>query len=129
MRRPLALFFVAAASLLASPLAHAVSYEFLNKTQKKQVLRAIDNVCGDTWCEGDYNFRFNQLFCSTRTKSCRMIFQYFPHGEPAKAKGAACDVFRVAKFGDLLSTLRPGVRTLNEKVYTQLNNCMTRHKL
>ena len=129
MRR-FALLCVVAASMLSTPLASAAtSYEFLTATQKKQVLRAIDNVCGDTWCEGDYNFRFDQIFCSSHTKTCRVIFQYFPHGEPAKARGAACDISRVAKFLDLIYYLRPGVRALNDGVYQQLNNCMTRHHL
>lgn len=27
----------------------------------QDALVAIDNICGDTWCEGDFGFRFNQL--------------------------------------------------------------------
>src|SRR5436853_412785 len=28
----------------------------LSPTQEKIALKLIDDICGDTWCEGDYNF-------------------------------------------------------------------------
>lgn len=35
--------------------------EGLSKTQKSTILNLIDRVCGDTWCEGDYQFEFDSI--------------------------------------------------------------------
>ena len=120
-----AAFASAALSLAALEAGAAKSNEFLSVAQKKSVLRSIDNVCADTWCSGDFNFRFNQIFCSTRTKSCRVVFQYFPHGEPAKTKNAACDIKGVNHYIHLIDTKTRG-RELIQRVYDQLNVCVSR---
>lgn len=112
---------VASLTALAMSPAHAATAEFLSAKQKKAVLRAVDNICGDTWCEGDYNFRFNKLFCSSVSKSCRVVFQYFPHGEPEKAVGKACDIKRVAHYVHLVD---PRTRSLKDGPYGQLTTCI-----
>ena len=35
----------------------------LSAEQQTIVLKAIDDDCGDTWCEGDFNYRFKRLSC------------------------------------------------------------------
>jgi hypothetical protein len=37
------------------------------------VLREIDDKCGDTWCEGDYDYRFYSLRCNA-SSGCRLDF-------------------------------------------------------
>ena len=36
------------------------------------ILRAIDSMCGDTWCEGDYDFEFRYLDCDD--SGCHLDF-------------------------------------------------------
>jgi hypothetical protein len=128
MKRPLAIT-VAFSTLAFASAAEARDparspAEFLTPAQKAQVLRAIDNICGDTWCEGDYNFRFQHIFCSLRAQSCRVVFQMFPHGEPRKARGAACDLKGVRAFAHLL---RPSGE-LQDRIYNQLTSCIGRRE-
>lgn len=39
----------------------------LNKKQAAAILVAIDNICDDTWCEGDYGFTFKKVHCDQNT--------------------------------------------------------------
>ncbi len=38
------------------------------------VRRAIDDACGDSWCEGDYNFTFNQVVLKPQTATTDVHF-------------------------------------------------------
>jgi hypothetical protein len=48
----------------------------LTRAQERAVLSAIDNVCGDTWCEGDFDFAFKKLDCKRSTRACTFDFEY-----------------------------------------------------
>ncbi len=37
-----------------------------------EVTQEIDNICGDTWCEGEYNWGFDDLKCNFDEKYCEM---------------------------------------------------------
>ncbi|PIK15778.1 hypothetical protein [Halobacteriovorax sp. JY17] len=64
--------------LLATLLTFSNSYaeNFLTESQADTVLESIDNICGDTWCEGDFNFSFNEITCSSETNSCDLSFEF-----------------------------------------------------
>ena len=51
--------------LLASSSAHAAP--LLSETEQKDLLLSIDNICGDTWCEGDSNWSFDAIRCDSET--------------------------------------------------------------
>lgn len=48
----------------------------LSSKQESDVLTAIDNICGDTWCEGDFDYSFNSLKCDFKTATCQFSFDY-----------------------------------------------------
>lgn len=48
--------------------------EFLTDDQKSEVLTRIDNICGDTWCGGDFDFSFDEMECSLEEQSCSFTF-------------------------------------------------------
>lgn len=50
--------------------------ELFSTAERKEVVRAIDDVCGDTWCEGEYNFKFNDFTCDKNTHTCELNFQF-----------------------------------------------------
>ena len=35
----------------------------LTPVEEKGLLKSIDNICGDTWCEGDFNYNFVEVRC------------------------------------------------------------------
>ena len=34
---------------------------------EREILNVTDQMCGDTWCEGNYNFDFQRVTCYTET--------------------------------------------------------------
>lgn len=48
--------------------------EFLTSAQKEKTLLLLDNICGDTWCEGDYNYEFDKISCDQKSSSCTVDF-------------------------------------------------------
>jgi hypothetical protein len=48
----------------ASMVTGALGSNALTKKQASTVLKLVDDICGDTWCEGDHNFLFDQIECT-----------------------------------------------------------------
>src|SRR5262245_7582380 len=65
----------ACAQASGSSTSNVTDDRLLTEDEEKQVLTEIDNICGDTWCEGDFDFSFNALDCRTTTSSCRFDFE------------------------------------------------------
>jgi len=62
--------------VLMSTFAFAESDRILTQQEEQDVLSAIDNICGDTWCEGDFDFSFNKLECLKSTESCLFEWEF-----------------------------------------------------
>jgi hypothetical protein len=56
--------FLCALLALADFTAYAAP--ILNEDQQFELLQSIDNICGDTWCEGDTNWSFDAIACDTK---------------------------------------------------------------
>jgi len=55
--------------VLAGPAAAATSdlrRYAVTTAQERVVLELIDDICGDTWCEGEHAFRFSRFDCHPR---------------------------------------------------------------
>lgn len=42
----------------------------LTKSQLSQAAEDLDNICGDTWCEGDFNWSVDELRCDLAKGTC-----------------------------------------------------------
>ncbi|CBW26641.1 hypothetical protein BMS_1819 [Halobacteriovorax marinus SJ] len=88
--------------------------EFLTSSQKNEVLTQIDNICGDTWCEGDYDYSFNEINCDSETKTCALNFDYisYTHNEDGwdvvgeQRSTVTCTIEGVSKYEDMVDTGR-----------------------
>ncbi len=68
---------IALVSLCAISTAFAEAPKsVLTKSEQKDVLQTIDDMCGDVWCEGDYGYEFNDFDCSAAVDgtTCTMKF-------------------------------------------------------
>ena len=64
----------------ASPVelqGEALTNNALTAKEAKTALRLIDDICGDTWCDGDYDFGFRRLVCNRAAKTCTLTLQVF----------------------------------------------------
>ena len=118
------------------PALEAVSAELgrtgLSTAQEQTALQLIDNICGDTWCEGDHNFRFDRLkckpACGDRQGSCTLRFRMFSH-ETDVATGPtwtrSCTTGSFTGFASLVETSVSGYQSLNWDYYEALSQCVS----
>ncbi len=95
-----------------------------------RVLTAIDNICGDTWCEGDFQFRFNKVSFDRKQLQTVVDFTMTPYAaEEAIASDPVASDSKfevqciVGGFADA-STILKGNGSLDEAFYTSLSECV-----
>ncbi|HWZ93056.1 MAG TPA: hypothetical protein VNW92_29560 [Polyangiaceae bacterium] len=99
----------------------------LSPAQAKTVLTLIDDICGDTWCDGDYDFGFRRLTCAKAARTCTLTLQVFPRdGVPSSAKSywRSCKTSGFTGFASLVSTGPSGYQSLQNDYYDALTECM-----
>ena len=100
----------------------------LTVAQAKTTLRLIDDICGDTWCDGDYDFGFRRLACSKAAHTCTLTLQAFPvdgpHSSP-QSYWRSCKTPGFTGFASLVTTLN-GFQSLNDDYYDLLSECISR---
>lgn len=107
----------------------ALAVNALSAAQSKTVLRLIDTICGDTWCDGDYDFGFRRLTCSKVAKTCTLTMQAFPIEGVSSSKRSywrSCKTPGFTGFGSLVNTAPNGYQWLNDDYYDVLSECISR---
>jgi hypothetical protein len=116
----------------ASPVesqSEALAVNALSVAQARTTLRLIDNICGDTWCDGDYDFGFRRLTCSKAAHTCTLTLQAFPvEGLPSSQRSywRSCKTSGFTGFASLVSTAPNGYQSLNDAYYDALSECISR---
>lgn len=112
-------------------ISNTFSAEFLTNNQKIIVLEEIDNICGDTWCEGDFNFSFNEITCDSKTQSCQiemdLIDDYNCENEDgcdSPFYSGTCSLANLNKYEDMIDESRRW-RSLNDDFYFALSDCIS----
>jgi hypothetical protein len=114
--------------------AESLSSNALTKKQARRVLELIDNICGDSWCEGDHNFHFDQIQCtracgSTRAGTCQVTFRIFPYDsdlETGPTYVRSCKTPGFSGFASLVDTAANGYQSLNWDYYDSLSACISK---
>jgi hypothetical protein len=98
--------------LLAAPAAAAPPRPALTAAQERVVLRLVDDICGDTWCEGDHAFRFRSFDCHLR-RGCVLRVQLASWSrEPRRWHTRSARVLGFHRFRDMVVTAPSGDRSL-----------------
>jgi hypothetical protein len=104
-----------------------VTKNALRPRQAKTVLRLIDNICGDTWCEGDFNFAFRRIDCDARAQTCTLSLELISRDEGAEVVyPRTCTTGGFTGFASLVETSSSGYQSLNWDYYTSLTECISR---
>jgi hypothetical protein len=116
-------------ALLASHVASATV------TDSDRITKALDGICGDSWCEGAFDFRFQQVVLKAEKNETQILFrmsQQYPvvldwkdnQGFKAQINQRFYDVSCVlpgyATFGSLMQS----EYFLRWEVYTALTQCI-----
>lgn len=117
-------FVILLAMTLAVPVAAKTSPS-LTKKQLATVLNAIDSLCGDSWCEGDFNYAFKSFDCISYlgrdSMNCTLTFDLIardPITNEAKKNGStrvvdavvfdqlasACEIGGIKSYSDLIDS-------------------------
>ena len=98
------------------------SAEF-TKIERSQVVQAIDNICADSWCEGNYNYKFIDFVCNKGDESCDLIFQFISVDNEVEKISAPqfCHFLNIEKMEQVLDVNK----NLNMDFYDSLNSCIS----
>jgi hypothetical protein len=75
----------------------------LTSAQRTQAIKAIDDFCGDTWCEGDWGLRFDDLVCRFDHGRCLLVYSAWPTGETGPVSTHFCLLRRISSFEKLIA--------------------------
>jgi hypothetical protein len=109
--------------------AEELTKNALSPTQAKTTLELIDDICGDTWCDGDYDFGFRRLTCAKAAHTCTLTLQVFPRDgvvSSATSYWRSCKTTGFTGFQSLVSTAPSGYQSLQSDYYDALTECMSR---
>ena len=109
----------------------ALCQNALSQPQEQLALKLIDNICGDTWCSGDYNYAFRHLTCSAphgpqHPGSCTLNLQIIPREgvpTPRPLFNRSCTTGNFLGFDSLVATTTTGYQYLTPDYYDALTEC------
>ena len=104
----------------------------LSPREEKTVLNLIDNICGDTWCEGDNNFAFERLTCRAGAAdapdggTCTLNLRLIP--QDGRARGPIREPARRVAFSASTPSSKRRRVAINRSTgtYLALTDCVTR---
>lgn len=118
-----------AAPLGTETETEALTASALTPAESKTVLRLVDDICGDTWCDGDYNFGFRRITCNRAAATCTLTLQVFPREGVVSVRSSywrSCKTPDFSGFGSLVATAPNGYQSLDQSYYDALTECMSR---
>jgi hypothetical protein len=108
----------------------ALSRKGLTKREEAVALKAIDDICGDTWCEGDHNFSFDRLECAKGCRGqagqCQLTFRVFSYDtdlETGPSYTRTCRTPGFTGFDSLVETFGD-YHSLQPTYYDALSACI-----
>lgn len=110
--------------------ASAACRNALTAMEQKTALKLIDDICGDTWCEGDNNFGFDHLTCrapapaSPTAGTCTLDLRILPRDDSGRSFPRRCTTGNFSGFASLVETASNGYQSLNWDYYLALTDCI-----
>lgn len=117
---PLSTAPVSTAPDSGAPVAVAASREPYDLTRRQEavVLDLIDDICGDTWCEGDFAFDFRRFSCSPETRSCTLRLRIASYAqEPLEWKWRSREISGFSRYWQMVDTGADGYVSLDGDFY------------
>jgi hypothetical protein len=99
----------------------------LTAAQRKVALFQLNQICGDTWCSGDWSFTFKKLTCKLQAGTCTwtaLIQPSVPVAPPVPVYWRSCKISGLHSFADLVNTAPNGYQSLNQDYYMASTDCV-----
>ncbi|MBP9682072.1 MAG: hypothetical protein KBD76_11755 [Bacteriovorax sp.] len=101
-------------------------HELFSREQRQIILETIDKTCGDSWCEGDYDFQFNDFSCSQKTFICELSFQFIKRDEESESASFSQPQFCHFKKIHGLNQIMNSEYMLETHFYESLSLCISK---
>ena len=122
----LPLLLLTAAPAAAADAAGAVPTG-LTPRQEGIVLDLVDDICGDTWCEGDHAFEFRRFSCDPARATCTLAVRIAPRVDgPLHWRWRAGTVRGFSRFWQMVDTGPTGYRSLDPAFYDAVSTLVGR---
>lgn len=96
--------------------------ELFSPQQNNQIVKAIDYICGDIWCEGYYDYKFISLSCDKNNRDCELSFQFKESFDDRRVQYSpvqVCQIKDVSSFDHVMED----DQYLNFGFINKLNDC------
>lgn len=101
---------------------------------EEKVRKAIDDICGDTWCEGDFQFKFNTVSFDKKTLETTVNFTMTPYIDSenlAESETSAATIVNtnysvqcvIKGFADAALIVKSN-GSLDETFYSSVSDCV-----
>ena len=121
----LALSLVGIGTAPASAQPARAPYD-LTPHQEAVVLDLIDDICGDTWCEGDFAFDFRRFECSPEQQSCTLRLRIASWAEePLEWQWRSRQITGFPRFWQMVQTSDSGFQSLDWDFYLAVNDAIS----
>lgn len=116
------LFILASLFLAGTGMAAPI----LDEDDQYQLLKSIDDICGDTWCEGDSNWSFDAIACDTET-GCTLSVTMKPYdfddGISLPERSLSCDLDAFTQRDALVEVTNRGLQYTPE-LFEAVGECI-----
>jgi hypothetical protein len=124
-------FMMMTAFLIYSGLSQAHNFQpgflpLLTQEDQKEILSIIDHTCADSWCAGDYEYKFSTFSCNENSSVCTLTFKIIDRDakpNEVKSRNRRCIFKGIVSKSMLFHESR-----LNEEFYDQLNYCISKRE-
>jgi|GEM_PF-5764645 len=118
--------FVAILSLLPSPLAASAAGDSPSPDVLEQVRRTLDDICPDTFCGGDINYRVVDVTCDFGAALCAVTldFELFGAGGADVPRRYTCELGGYRNTDDIAVARAGGRLRYSDRLYDDLLDCL-----
>ena len=123
MLKSSSLLIIILSSLVTANASQLAFRPIVTQNDSIQVLKLIDRVCADSWCAGDYDYKFSAFSCNDSTSICTLSFKIIDRdAKPGEqnSKSKRC-IFQQITSSEMIFH----ENKLNEEFYDKLNFCVS----
>jgi len=124
MKTPILLATLLLSSLSISNAMASDFTELFTPEQNKIILRSIDDVCADSWCEGNYNLKFINFTCDKSNSACALNFIFIETIERDEERYSpiqVCHFKNIRSYDQIMN----GNHSLNGDFYDRVSDCIS----
>ena len=113
-------------SILVLALISLINPSFSKPQSNNELaLELIDNICGDTWCEGDFNFEFHDFKLNRKESKATVAFDLISeYGASPRRMSTSCTIKKIHSLDEVISYYR-GRPELGNYFYEELSLCIS----